>query len=1029
LRCATRRFAVPLIQPRKIMKPVQVAALALALIGSASVAAEQWAASASPEAYVRNIRVFANTPAAGQTTLYAATLGAGVVKVVDTGTNVSVTQLNNGLPLHRIRSVQGTDVNNLYLGIESWGVYKTTDGGANWSAANGSGGGALGCRIVRNLTVRTVSEIWAATACARNSGVYRTTDAGVTWARVGSPTIPDDAPIISLTFSGTGPTTVVLAATGRYGLFRSADNGTTWAQINNGLPAPAGPNRLSVFNAVVLASATQMMAYVEGQGVYRTTDSGANWTPSGTGYPSNGNSLGGITRESATLFYLGTDKGPVYRSTDAGLNWSVWGTTGGGEDTSYARGVTADGVPNRFWLHGINGLFKTTDNGATFTAIPFPKGYLNNGQFAANGTTVYIGTFTNVYKQLDVYQPWVDALEVGNPLPSSIGNVIVDAANAGTLYATMPSSGVYKTTNDGAVWAPLIIPNRETGANPVIEIALSNPQVLYAGLDNKYGTATGGGVMKSTNGGNTWADSSTGLGTPDARQVNSIALTTDPNNLVITTDDGVYRSTNAGASWTRTLSVTDGTGAFLPFGSARHDVVNPSIVWVTAHHTDPDGTLRSSSGVYKSVDGGATWNQALSGKRASAVRPEGNGRVVVLLERDLSQPMLLASRDGGATWQNFNNGIAENDGTGLARTSNGPGAHLVLAFSASNTYVLQKQDLALNVTGSGSVTSNPSGLSCPGSCTAKFYDGDTVTLSATPASGSLFSGWSGVCTGTGTCNVTMDAAKSVTAAFTLANPPRLVNISTRMQVLTGNNVMIAGFIIGGSAAKTVVVRARGPSLAPAGIANPLMNPALTLVRSVDNAIIGSNDDWQLAANAAQITSSGFAPDDSREAAILMTLGPGAYTAIVSGVGNTTGVGLVEVFEVDAITIPLINISTRGQVLTGNDVMIGGFIIQGSGPQTVVVRARGPSLAPAGIANPLANPMLTLVRSIDNAIIGSNDNWQAAANAAQISSSGFAPDDPAESAILITLQPGAYTAIVQGVSNGTGVAIVEVFTTP
>jgi hypothetical protein len=125
-------------------------------------------------------------------------------------------------------------------------------------------------------------------------------------------------------------------------------------------------------------------------------------------------------------------------------------------------------------------------------------------------------------------------------------------------------------------------------------------------------------------------------------------------------------------------------------------------------------------------------------------------------------------------------------------------------------------------------------------------------------------------------------------------------------------------------------------------------------------------------------------------------------------------------------VPLINVSTRGQVSTGGDVMIGGFVIQGSSPQTVVVRARGPSLTQFGIPNALANPSLTLVRASDNATLATNDDWGSAANAAQLVSSGFAPSNPLESAILVTLQPGAYTALVAGAGGGSGVGMVEVY---
>ncbi len=252
--------------------------------------------------------------------------------------------------------------------------------------------------------------------------------------------------------------------------------------------------------------------------------------------------------------------------------------------------------------------------------------------------------------------------------------------------------------------------------------------------------------------------------------------------------------------------------------------------------------------------------------------------------------------------------------------------------------------------------------------------------------------------------------------------PRLANISTRMQVLTGNDVLIGGFIIGGNQPKTVVVRARGPSLIPLGVPNAIANPRMDLFSG--QAVIASSDDWGGNANAAAIQASGFAPSSAFESAILATLGPGAYTAVVSGAGGTTGVGIIEVFEVDRPEAPLANISTRGQVLTGGDVMIGGFIIQGDAPQTVVVRARGPSLVPFGITNALADPVLQLFAG--QAVIASNDDWQAAGNAAQIQSAGFAPSDAKEAAILVTLNPGAYTAIVTGKNGGTGVGIIEVF---
>ena len=264
----------------------------------------------------------------------------------------------------------------------------------------------------------------------------------------------------------------------------------------------------------------------------------------------------------------------------------------------------------------------------------------------------------------------------------------------------------------------------------------------------------------------------------------------------------------------------------------------------------------------------------------------------------------------------------------------------------------------------------------------------------------------------------------VSSAF--AAVPRLGNISTRGQVQTGDNVTIGGFIVGGSVPKTVLIRARGPSMIPAGVVNAMADPQMTLVDQATAAVIATNDNWGDASNAGAISATGLAPTNAFESAILVTLNPGAYTAVVSGVGGTTGVGIVEVFEIDRPEAPLTNISTRGQVLTGDDVMIGGFIIQGSGPQTVLVRVRGPSMVPAGVADALADPQVTLVNQATGVIIATNDNWGSAANAADITATGLAPTNALESAILVTLNPGAYTAVASGVGGLTGVGIVEVF---
>lgn len=255
---------------------------------------------------------------------------------------------------------------------------------------------------------------------------------------------------------------------------------------------------------------------------------------------------------------------------------------------------------------------------------------------------------------------------------------------------------------------------------------------------------------------------------------------------------------------------------------------------------------------------------------------------------------------------------------------------------------------------------------------------------------------------------------------------RLINLSTRGQVQTGDNVMIGGFIVSGATPKKVLIRAVGPNLANYGVAGVLADPMLELHKSSDGSIVASNNNWGDAANAAEIQASGLAPSVGVESAILGTFSPGAYTAIVSGYGGGTGVAIIEVYEIDTPNSAFTNISTRGLVLTGDSRMIGGFIIQGSTPQTVLIRAVGPTLANHGVAGTIANPVLELYKSSDGSLVASNDDWGSAANASAITLTGLAPQNSLESAILIALQPGAYTAVVSGANGGTGVGIVEVF---
>ena len=249
-----------------------------------------------------------------------------------------------------------------------------------------------------------------------------------------------------------------------------------------------------------------------------------------------------------------------------------------------------------------------------------------------------------------------------------------------------------------------------------------------------------------------------------------------------------------------------------------------------------------------------------------------------------------------------------------------------------------------------------------------------------------------------------------------------------MRVQTGDNVGIGGFIITGTAPKHVLLRGIGPSLIASGVPNALADPVLEL-HGPGGFVTIIDDNWRDdPAQAAAIQATGIAPTNDLESAIDATLNPGAYTAVVRGKNNSSGVGLVEVYDLSPIVpAKLANISTRAFVSTGNDIVIAGFILGGNnGNDRIIVRGIGPSLTAAGVPNALANPTLEL-RNSDGALVGSNNDWQEnQAQAAELTAAGLALANPLESGIAVMLPPGTYTALLAGVNNGTGVGLVEVY---
>jgi len=274
----------------------------------------------------------------------------------------------------------------------------------------------------------------------------------------------------------------------------------------------------------------------------------------------------------------------------------------------------------------------------------------------------------------------------------------------------------------------------------------------------------------------------------------------------------------------------------------------------------------------------------------------------------------------------------------------------------------------------------------------------------------------------------------------VVSPGLVGNVSTRLPVGTGDNVLIEGFIVQGPAGSTkkIIVRAIGPSLTPFGIPDALANPTLEIHDAGNgNAIVASNDDWRVTQvggiitgdQSAEIAASGFAPGNNLESAIIANLAPGSYTAVVRGVENTVGTGVVDAYDLSPTSsASLVNVATRGLIQPGDKLMIAGFITQ-NGSVQAVVRAIGPSLVAFGITNALADTTLQL-RDGSGAIVVENDDWKVRSDGssqqAELEATGLQPTNDLEAAFVTTLPPGQYTALVRGKPETTGIGVVQVY---
>jgi hypothetical protein len=699
-------------------------------------------------------------------------------------------------------------------------------------------------------------------------------------------------------------------------------------------------------------------------------------------------------------------------------------TNGGAVDCGYS--ISHDG--GLTWTRALIPNLTTTSGG------PYPR---------ATDPVAGINLSGNIY---------LNTLVATDPNFNNGAVVVSRSANGGVTFG--PPTVVYQPPNNSVFpdknWMAInTFPGTASAGRIVVTFTLfSNVSTEGAPIYRAY----------STNGGATWS-SIANVNAADASLQGSQPVFLPNGNLVIvywnfgssgspgerleaviSSDGGVtFGTPKRIASATEYNEPNIRTGSFLP--SAVSDRTNGNLFVVYQAILSGNARILFT----KSTNGGNNWsapiaisnNPAGSGVFNPAVNVSPDGQTVTAVFYDhrnnpgsatLVDLYLAQSFDGGATWQ-----------PNIRLTSVSTDASLAPLTSAG--YMLGDYQGVAQPTNANvpavpvwidTRTGNPDPFVARVGIAPQvdFTSWEAARLSLHQINNPALGGQSGDADGDGEDNLSeFKSGTDPNNPDSVVRTGKQLNLSTRLLVQTGDNAGIGGFIINGTDPKKVILRAIGPSLTARGVPGALQDPTLEL-HDHTGATIAFNDNWR-DTQQSTIQATGLAPEDNRESAIVQTLAPAAYTAIVRGKGGTSGVALVEAYDVDPnANSKLANISTRGFVGTGDNVMIGGFIVggglgvNGAGSEEVLVRGLGPSLTQRGVPNALQDPTLDL-HDGNGAIIASNDNWKDTQQS-EIQATGLAPSNDRESAILAPLVQGNYTAILRGKNNTTGVGLVEVY---
>jgi hypothetical protein len=806
------------------------------------------------------------------------------------------------------------------------------------------------------------------------------------------------------------------AAPAQLGLLRrSVDGGVTWPNTDVTTAAQGGLLRsgdgfcgtqCSYDIGIALDPTNASIIQIGGSGNYggcqtvtkRSTD-GITLTPNFTGLHADVHAFA-VSRSNPAIIWTGNDGG-LWSSTDSGANWTSM--NGDPALTTNPTGKISASQYVSIATHPIDRELMTAGSQDNGTHLKRAQGDTGAWFQIAQGDGGYTAIDQNATdtNNMTIYHEFFNSANPAAPAKASLHferSTIVQGNLNRENFGCDPTNPV--TANgincgDTAVsfYAPLVLGG-------------GTPNSLYFGTDRLYRSIDSGNTMQQVSQGPIVA----GGGVAVAVTSISAGLGNDNVRLVGMGDGSVWWTTTGSTILTNVTPA--GAPAGVPVGKVMVDPNNTDPNAITAYigYGGFGTTGAPITHLWKTTNlAGGAWVAMSNGlpdipidaiaiDRRSAVAPIAG--TSIYLGTDIG---VYRSTDGGANWAVFNPGntlpvlpvfdMAFQEQIGVGN----PNRILRIATHGRGIWEIQIGNAA---------TPTPTPTPTPG--------GPTPTPTATPEPTS-----------------TPEPTPTPTPA---PMPAGLVgNVSTRLPVGTDDNVLIEGFIVQGPAgsSKKIIVRAIGPSLAAFGIADALANPTLE-IHDATGATVATNDDWQTTQvgglitgdQSAAIGASQLAPSNGLESAIIADLAPGNYTAVVRGLGNTVGTGVVDAYDLSAASPAMLaNIATRGLIQTGDKLMIAGFIVQVA-PVKVVIRAIGPSLSAFGIANALADTTLQL-RDQNGAIVRENDDWRTDQEQ-ELLNTGLQPTNDLEAALVQTIPPGQYTAQVRGKNDTSGIGVVQVY---